>query len=72
MAETSLNEEPGRPPRWMMLPPIPPVHSVAYPNPPTMLYPTTCPASLMLTATLPVEPDRPPKLMTLPPLHSVA
>jgi hypothetical protein len=35
---------------------LPPLHSVGTSTPPTMLNPTTCPASLMLKAPLPVEP----------------
>jgi hypothetical protein len=56
----------------MMLPPMPPLHSVAISTPPTMLNPTACPALLMPRASLNMAPGSAPRLMILPPLHSVA
>src|ERR1700684_4241721 len=64
-----LPVEPERPPRLMTLPPL---HSLARPIPPKPLVPTTCPASLMLVASLNVVPGRLPRSVTVPPLHSVA
>src|ERR1700733_5076049 len=50
----------------------PPLHSVAYSTPPTTLFPTAWPRSLISWARLDVKPGRPPRLMALPLLHSVA
>ena len=51
---------------------LPSLHSVVTWTPPTVLTPTTCPALLIATATLPVDPGKLPSLTMLPPLHSVA